>query len=176
MHLVLGSQRHDLRHRTVVIARVPRPGHPASGADALWASTLGGVDVRAVPVPVGVDASDADDVHRLADAGVAAVAIRPGDREACAAAAERDLTVLLAPDDVAAAAAFPAERVLVANASPIAGGVACFTPDADGPAAWGAVTWSLAEGVRVLRTSESRSVRRVATVVERLVAAREGAQ
>lgn len=175
MHLVLGSQRHDLQDRTVVFARVHRPGPPVAGADALWASTVDGVDLRSVPVAVGVDASDADDVHRLADAGVAAVAIAPADRAACAAAFERGLTILVSPRDArAVAGALPAERVLVAGGSPVAHGAACFTPDGEGPAAWGAATRALAAGVRVLRAADARSMRRVATVVEHLAAARQG--
>jgi len=177
VHLVLGSQRHDLRDRTVVIARVDRPVHPVPGADALWAGTVDGVDLRALTIAVGADASDAADVHRLADAGAAAVALAPGDRTACAAAAQRELTVLVPLADAGAAvASLPPDRVLVAHGSPVADGTTCFTPPGEGPAAWAAATRALAAGVRVVRTAEPRSMRRVATVVERLVAARQGSE
>lgn len=179
MHLVLGSQRHDLRYRTFVIARVHHAAGPRPGADALWADEVGevdGVDLRSLPVPVGADAADAADVHRLADLGAVAVGLPPDDPASCTAAADRALTVLVpaaALGDVVGS--FPVERLLVSCADPVEGGVACFSPHAEGPAAWGAATQALARGVRVVRASDARSMRRVATVVERLVAARQGA-
>ncbi|HEX4902478.1 MAG TPA: hypothetical protein VFV42_06690 [Acidimicrobiales bacterium] len=173
MHLVLGSQRHDLG-RTVVIARVHRPEGPVPGADALWADQVDGVALGSFPVPVGADAAGAADVHRLADAGAAAVGLMAGDADGRAAAAERRLTVLVPFADLGAAAgSLPSERVLVSHQAPVDGGVACFSPPGDGPAAWGAATRALADGVRVLRGRDARSLRRVATVAEHLVAARQ---
>jgi hypothetical protein len=172
VHLVLGSERYDLRARAVVVARVEHPGQPAPGADAVWVADPAGAGAH--HLPVGADAVDADHVHRLADAGVSAVGIAPGDRRAASAAEERGLTVLVTPDDVAdAAALLPPERVLVCGSAPRAGAVACCTPDGTGPAAWAQVTVAMRSGVRVVRTNEPGSVRRVATVVQRLVDARE---
>jgi hypothetical protein len=176
VHLVLGSQRHDLREGTVLVALVGRAGAPVAGADALWAADVDDAGLHDVPLPVGADAVDAEHVHRLADAGVAAVAIRPGDRRAGVAAAERGLTVLVEAADLPGVAGrFPPERVLVAAHHPVEGAVTCWTPAGCGPAAWGEATVVLTAGVRVLRTTEPRSMRRVATVAERLSRARGAA-
>ena len=148
MHLVLGPERDDLDARTVVIARDDCP-----------------------------DASDgADAVHRLADCGAVAVALRPGDLAGLEAAAERHLTVLVDPADVAAAGAIPPGQLLVRAGRPVEGAVACADPAGTGPAAWGEVVAALVAGVRVVRTAEPASIRRVAGVVDRLVAARGGGQ
>lgn len=173
MHLVLGPERFDLRDRTVVVARGPAAGASLLGADALWADDLGDEDLRRLPVPVGADADDADDVARLAEAGAVAVGIRAGDRGACAAARERGLTLLVHRADLPdVAGTVPPERLLVAAAAAAGGAVACADPPGSGPAAWGAATVALLAGVRVVRTAEPASLRRVATVVDRLHAAR----
>jgi len=147
--------------------------HP-TGADALWCTTPIVDDAAAAGLPVGAEARDAGDVERLAAAGVALVGIRAGDHDACRAAASDGRTVLVQPADVAAARALvPPERLLVDAPRPVDGAVACCSPDLAGPAAWGEVAAALAAGVRVVRSAEVRSARRVATVLERLRRARE---
>lgn len=173
MHLVLGSQRIDLRDRTVVVAVVDGAPMAVAGADAVWArSECCDRDlVAAAGVPVGADAADAADVARLADAGVALVGLPSNDDEARAVAAARDLSVLLRavplPGDI------DEPRVLVEACTPVDGAVACCTVDGRGPAAWARAVGAVEAGVRVVRTGDVRSVRRALTVADRLVEARE---
>lgn len=171
VHLALGSERYDLRVRPVVIALGAGPD--AAGADVVWVADPADVDLAASPLPVGADARDADHVEALAGAGAAVVGIRSGDDGALAAAGARGLAVLVDPADVAMAAThLPPERLLVRSACPVAGTVACVDA-APGPAGWGRLTVAATAGVRVVRTAEPRSVRRVTTVVDAILAARE---
>lgn len=173
MHLVLGPDRFDLRDRTVVVARVPALDHPR-GADALWLDGPVIDDLSAARLPVGADAVDAADVRRLARSGAAFVGVRAGDHDAVRAAGEVGLSVLVHPEDLPFAAGLvPVERLLAAAARPVEGAIACCSPDDDGPAAWGAVVAALAAGVRVVRAHGAPSLRRVITVVDRLLQDRE---
>lgn len=174
MHLALGSERFDLRGRTVVIALVAGVGSaPVSGADVIWLAEAAGADLTGGSALAGADACDADHVEALAGAGAAVVGIRAGDERAVAAAGAWGLAVLVDPADVVTAAAhLPPERLLARSDGPVAGAVACFDA-APGPAGWGALTVAMSAGVRVVRTAEPRSVRRVTTVVEAILAVRE---
>lgn len=175
MHLVLGSQRIDLRDRTVVVALVEGAPVPVAGADAVWArsSHCDRALVAAAGVPVGADAVDADEVERLAAAGVAVVALGSPGGDALAAARAHELSVLV--PSLPAPGGLEPVRVLVESCAPVDGAVACCTVDGTGPAAWARAVGAVGTGVRVVRTSDVRSVRRAVTVADRLVAARAGA-
>lgn len=102
------------------------------------------------------------------------VGVRAGDHDAVRAAAEQGVSVLVDPADIELAVALvPAERLLVSGSRPAKGAIACCSPDGDGPAAWGAVVAALAAGVRVVRAHGAPSVRRVTTVVDRLLQERK---
>jgi hypothetical protein len=173
VHLVLGSQRIDLRDRTVVVAMVDGAPVAVPGADVVWArsSCCDRDRVVAAGLPVGTDAADAADVERLARAGVAVVALGSLDEEAIAVAAARDLSVLLPARPVSGD--IDAARVLVEACTPVADAAACCTVTGTGPPAWARAVGAVAAGVRVVRTSDARSVRRAVTVADRLVAARK---
>ncbi|MFP5322197.1 MAG: hypothetical protein ACLGIC_10170 [Acidimicrobiia bacterium] len=166
MHLVLGSERVDLRRGVVVIATPETSAADRRHADLAWVRH--GAD--APEAPFGGDAADAAGVRRLADAGAVVVGLADPTESALDAAGERGLAVLV-PAVRRAAGRIPPERLLVTSDSPVDGAVAVLDLDATGPAAWGRATVALAAGVRVVRTSEPRSIRRVATVVERLTTA-----
>jgi len=175
VHLVLGSQRVDLDARVLVVGRVGTVEAPAPGADLRW---LPSVPSDAVPgdVPFGADAGSADEVRSLAALGAVAVGLAGTDAEALAAAVAGGLAVLVPAAAAAGAASqVPPERLVAVGAGAHDGpGVACLDLDDLGPAAWGRATVALSQGVRAVRTGEPRSIRRVATVVERLVAAGAG--
>ena len=176
MHLELGPHRFDLRDRTVVIARVASLEHPR-GADALWIDDTVSDDpaaVSAAGLPAGADAADAGHVHRLVRSGVVVVGVRTGDHDAVHAAAERGVSVLVDQVDVPfAATVVPAERLLVTAGQPVEGAIACCSPAVEGPAGWGGIVAALAAGVRVVRATGAPSVRRVTTVIDRLLHERE---
>lgn len=174
MQLVLGSERYDLRDRTVILARVAGAAPDTTGADALWVDPHAVAGLRACPLPIGVDARSAAHVHELVDAGAVAVGVPAGHRDVAEAAQQRGTSLLVHPSDTSAVAGgAPPERLLVRSNRPVDGGVACCVATGRGPAAWGDVAVALAAGVRVVLTPEPASIRRVAVVVERLAAARE---
>jgi len=169
VHLVLGPHRFDLRDRTVLIARVRSVADRPAGADALWVDGPVGADVAGAGLPVGAAASGPGDVERLLDLGVALVGVPAGDAEAVRAAAGAGAGVLVARAALpTVAGSVPPEQLLVLSGAPVEGAVACCAPDGDGPGAWGTIARALAAGVRVVRTGDARSARRVATVLDRL--------
>lgn len=186
MHLVLGPERIDLQACVLVVARSGAEGGGAAGAEVHWADVhrvdgpepAAGGGARAgagstrAPRRYGTDARTADDVHRLADAGAVAVGLADPSPASCGAAVERGLAVVVPAAQAHRAGGLVADdRLLVlVDGRPPSGlpGVPCLDLVGEGPDAWGRATVALTAGVRVVRTVEPRSLRRIATVTERI--------
>lgn len=179
MLLALGPLQLDTTVRTVVVGVLDgvAPGAmagAAAGADAVWfLSSPSPQQVRAATgetgLPVGVT-GDAE-LQDLVSAG--AVAIECGPADAVDVAAQLGLTIWCGASrvDQALAAGVPRARIVSepgADGSTVAGA----TVTGAGPGTWGEVIRAVHGGARVVRTTDVRSVRRVVTVADRLLAAR----
>jgi hypothetical protein len=174
--LALGPLQLDTASRTVVVGLADRLHDPTpAGADAAWlaaptaerVATLAGAGL-----PVGVTVVDVAMLPELVHAG--AVAVAGPDGAVVDAAVDLALTLWCTPAQAAraATAGVPPDRVVCEPGDPGAAPVAGTTVEGDGPAAWGQVIRHVLAGARVVRTTDVASVRRVVTVLDRLVAAR----
>lgn len=170
----LGPTLLDAHVRAVVIG-VVEGSSPASverastGADGLWLRSATPDDVervrRAAGLPVGVTADDVAELEDLVAAGATGVECRTDG--AADLAASSGLVLWCTPAQAAAALAAG-----VAEAHLVVEGRSGATVPGEGPAAWGGVVRAVAGGATVVRSTDTRSVRRVVTVTDRLRAAR----
>lgn len=174
MLLALGPLQLDATDRTVVVGVVTRSGtveHAVAGADAVWLcddATAGRVEQlrRGTGLPVGVTVEDLDRLDELVAAGV--VALETGSPDAVEAAVRHRLTLWGDPSQAARArGADVPEELIVCQGAP-GPGVPAATLAGTGPGTWGAAARAVHDGVRVVRTTDARSVRRVVTVADRL--------
>ena len=177
MHLALGPLQLDTAVRTVVVGLADAAdSHALAGADAAWltsptpsrVATLAGTGL-----PVGVTVAEVASLRELVDAGAVAVACP----SAADVARQPSLTLWSSPAQAteAVAAGLPPERLVCEPGDRHIAAVAGTTVEGGGPAAWGQVVRDVLAGARVVRTDDVAAVRRVVTVLDRLVAARHAA-
>lgn len=180
MLLALGPLQLDTASRTIVVGLADRLHDPTlAGADAAWlaAPTADRVATLAgAGLPVGVTVADLAMLGELVHAG--AVAVACPDDDVVDAAVDLALTLWCSPAQAARATAVgvPPDRVVCEPGNPGTAPVAGTTVAGEGPAAWGQVVRHVLAGARVVRTQDVASVRRVVTVLDRLVAARGAAR
>jgi hypothetical protein len=179
--LALGPLQLDTTVRTVVVgvvdgADLTGVAQPVNGADALWLRApctpeQAAVVCRDGGLPVGVTVDDLEMLDELVAAG--AVAIESTSPDAVAAAAARRLSLWCTPAQAhqARRAGVDGAHIVQEPGAPDAGGVPGTTVEGYGPATWGAVARAVHDGCRAVRTVDVRSVRRVVTVADRLLAA-----
>lgn len=184
MLLALGPLQLDTRGRTVVVglpegADQTSVAIAAAGADALWLRSPTAAQVAAATqhtgLAVGVTVADPGSLDDLVRAG--AVAVECASTVAVDAALARHLALWCPPSQAvhAVAAGVPPERVVCEPGATGATTVPGVTVAGTGPPVWGEVVRAAMAGARVVRTSDVRSVRRVVTVVDRLVTVRDAA-
>lgn len=177
--LLLAGRPTDLRVRALVVAVVPMPrfGREGEVAAAVAAAAASGADLadvshgprllgpvaRGGPVPVCARVVDLEAGAAAAAAGAALLLVPPALGPA---AVERGWPTALVVDDVAALG--DAREAAVALEVPIAIDTAG-RPEAD---ALAAESVALAEGCRIVRTSDVRRTRRVVEVVTAVLEAR----
>lgn len=175
MLLALGPLQLDTAVRTVVVGLVDGSDtssveHATVGADAMWlrrsATPNRVAAVRRTGLPVGVTADDVTELRDLVEAG--AVAVECGAHGAVELAAAADLVLWCTAQQ-----AEDARACGVAGSKLVVEGSTGATVEGQGPAAWGAVTRAVLAGAGVVRTGDLGAVRRVATVADRLLAARQ---
>jgi hypothetical protein len=186
--LALGPLQLDTTMRTVVIGVADSPDDACvdlatAGADAVWlrgAATVAQVRAAAERCarPIGVTVDDLDRAAELEAAGAAAVEVRSPDADADVAGlgSRPGLSLWCVPDVARRAldAGVAPERLIIEGGSWDGPGVVGATVVRDGPATWGSVVHALLEGAGAVRTTDARSVRRVVTVADRLLSARDG--
>lgn len=125
-------------------------------------------------LPVGVTVADLEALADLVAAG--AVAVEAADLPAGITWPE-GLVNWCAPAQAHRALddGVPAERIIVERIDAAGPGFTGATVPGEGPTAWGAILARVEAGVRVVRTQDPRSVRRVVTVADRLLEARAAA-
>ena len=181
MLLALGQLQLDTAARTAVIGLVDSLDRGcieavASGADAVWlrcGATPAQVSEAAErgrrPVGLTVDAL----VRSAELAAAGAVAVEARDVDVAEVAAVRELSLWCTPEvaRLALEAGVAPDRLIVEGGAWTGPGVVGRTVGGDGPSAWGAVVRAVRDGVGAVRTTDTRAVRRVVTVTDRLVAA-----
>lgn len=186
MLLALGPLQLDTTMRTVVIGVADSPDDACvdmatAGADAVWLRGEATVaQVRAATErcarPIGVTVGDLDRSAELEAAGAVAVEMRFSDADVAGLASHPGLSLWCVPDvaRLALDAGVAPERLIVEGGPWDGPGVVGATVVGDGPATWGLVVHALLEGAGAIRTTDARAVRRVVTVADRLLSARDG--
>lgn len=186
MLLALGPLQLDTTARTVVIGVAdPRDGGcvdaASVGADAVWLRPgATAAQVREIAGrcdrPVGITVDDLDGWADLVAAGAVAVEVRSPDVDVAEVASARDLTLWCGPGVARRAldAGVALEHLVVEGGAWDRPGVVGVTVQGAGPSAWGTVVRAVLDGAGAVRTTDPRALRRVAAVVDRLVAARDG--
>ena len=188
MLLALGPLQLDTTTRTVVIGVADSPDdacidRATSGADAVWlrgAATMAQVRAAAQRCarPIGVTVDDLGRSAELEAAGAVAVEVRArhADADLAGLGSHAGLGLWCVPGLVRRAldAGVAPERLIVEGGPWDGPGVAGATVVGDGPSTWGSVVHVLLEGAGAIRTTDARAVRRVVTVTDRLLSARDG--
>ncbi|MCO8129016.1 hypothetical protein NHL50_17560 [Acidimicrobiia bacterium EGI L10123] len=183
MLLALGQLQLDTAARTAVIGLVESldPGcieAVACGADAVWlrcGATIAQVSEAAERGgrPVGLTVDGLVRSAELAAAGAVAVEVRAANVDVAEMVAAPELSFWCTPDVARRAleAGVTPDRLIVEGEAWTGPGVVGRTVGGEGPSAWGAVVRAVHDGVGAVRASDTRAVRRVVTVADRLVAA-----
>ena len=183
MLLALGQLQLDTAARTAVIGLVDSLDRGcieavASGADAVWlrcGATVAQVSEAAERSgrPVGITVDDLVRSAELVAAGAVAVEVRAVDVDVAEMAAARELSFWCTPDVAhrALEVGVTPDRLIVEGEAWTGPGVVGRTCGGEGPSAWGAVVRAVHDGVGAVRATDTRAVRRVVTVADRLMAA-----
>lgn len=186
MLLALGPLQLDTAAGTVVVGLADSlaPGcveRAAVGADLVWLQRAGtGAEVaeaaERAELPVGATVEEAAALDDLLAAGLAAVELRSGAADAVDAVPGSGSALWCTPGSARRAldAGIAPDRIIVEGHDGSGPGLRGTTIAGDGPAAWGSVVRAVLDGTAVVRTTDVQAVRRVVTVVDRLVAARDG--